>query len=348
MDVCSGKLCVVMDVRRHLPYFGRWNVSATLWVMVRHEVTSIELRGFLHHLGVERGLAKNTVAAYRRDLSHHLDWLQEQKIRFPGGVHSGTVQDYLQSLRESDLRLTSLSRKSSALRTFYAYLTEEGVYTESPAEMVKLPRRRPQFSSALDRDEIQQLLDHVAAQEETPLRIRDEAILELLYATGLRVSELVNLRPGDLDMQQLYLRTLGKGGKERLLPFHDAARNKVERYLQESRPLLAKGAKKQSAKSGVLFLNKNGGPLSRIGLWQKLRAYALGAGLKELPSPHTLRHSFATHLLEGGADLRVVQELLGHSSISTTEIYTHVDQRRMRSLHREFHPRGQSKSKSGK
>ena len=306
------------------------------------EITCIELRGFLHHLGVERGLSQNTIAAYRRDLEQHLAWIDERGVAFPQGINHGIVQEYLDDLRRSGLRLASLSRKTSVVRRFYAHLVEGGSLESSPAELVKQPRRRPQFSSALDRDEVQRLLDHVASRPETPLRLRDEAILELLYATGLRVSELVGLRPGDLDLEQKYLRTLGKGGKERLVPFHDLAREKVVRYLDEARPALDR-----KGRSGNLFLNKNGGPLSRIGLYQKLRAHAIAAGLKELPSPHTLRHSFATHLLEGGADLRVVQELLGHSSISTTEIYTHVDQRRMRELHRQLHPRGKVKKKRG-
>ena len=309
---------------------------------MNREVASIEFRGFLHHLSAERGLAKNTVASYRRDIAQHLEWLDEKEIEFPAGITSTTLLEYLSALRQSGLRLTSLSRKTSSLRTFYAYLVEEEVYSESPAERIKLPRRQAQFSSALERDEVQRLLDHIASLEESPLRLRDEAILELLYATGLRVSELVNLRPGDLDLQQDYLRTIGKGGKERLIPFHDLARQKIQLYLAKARPILAAASRKGKSPSGKLFLNKNGGALSRVGLWQKLRAYAIAAGLKDLPSPHTMRHSFATHLLEGGADLRVVQELLGHSSISTTEIYTHVDRRRMRNLHREYHPRGGS------
>lgn len=182
--------------------------------MKSREKQSTELRGFLHHLAAERGLSANTVAAYRRDLTHHLNWLEERAIGSPCSVLPGHVEEYLETLRLSGLRLTSLSRKASVLRTFYAYLEDEKVIAENPAEMVKLPRRRPQFKSALERDEVQRLLDYLSSQPEDALRLRDEAIVELLYATGLRVSELVNLRPGDVDLQHNYLRTLGKVEKK--------------------------------------------------------------------------------------------------------------------------------------
>ncbi len=297
------------------------------------------LTEYLYYLTSERGAAQNTVSAYRRDLTEHLVYLEETGVVFPTGVDEGVVVDYMEHLRSQGLRQTTIARKQSALRRFYRYLTREGYLASDPTRLVRTPRRTPHFSGALSHEETGRLLDTIMSQDDSPLHLRDKAMVELLYATGLRISELLGLRPGDLNLSLGYLRTMGKGSKERLVPFHEAAGQRVEEYLQRGRPELLKGKQNE-----YLFLNRFGKPLSRMGFWKTLRKYALTAGIIAQLSPHTLRHSFATHLLEAGTDLRLLQEMLGHASISTTEIYTHVDQRRMHDLHKKFHPRSKTRS----
>ena len=304
-----------------------------------HQTVHRYLTEYLYYLTSERGAARNTVAAYRRDLIAHLSYLDEQGVGFPTEVDEDVIVAYMEHLRSQGLRQTSIARKQSALRRFYRYLTREGYLSSDPTRLVRTPRRTAHFSGALSFKETTRLLDIVMSQDDSPLHLRDKAIIELLYATGLRISELLGLRPGDLNLSLGYLRTMGKGNKERLVPFHQAAGARVEEYLERGRPELLKGRQ-----SEYLFLNRSGKPLSRMGFWKVLRKYALAAGIRAQLSPHTLRHSFATHLLEAGTDLRLLQEMLGHASISTTEIYTHVDQRRMHDLHKKFHPRAKTRS----
>lgn len=294
---------------------------------------------YIHYLTAERGSAPNTVAAYRRDLADHLRYLETQQVAFPQAVDEQTILGYLDDLRARGLRQSSIARKQSSLRRFYRYLTREGYCTVDPTRFVRTPRRTPHFSGALSREEVDCLLAVVMSRDDSPLHLRDKAMLELLYATGLRVSELLSLRPGDLNFSFGYLRTTGKGSKERLVPFHQTAGERVREYLHRGRPHLLKGRQNE-----YLFLNRSGRRLSRMGFWKVLRHYALLAGIASHLSPHTLRHSFATHLLDAGTDLRLLQEMLGHASISTTEIYTHIDQRRMHDLHRKFHPRARPES----
>lgn len=292
------------------------------------------LREFLDHLRIERGVSKATLAAYRRDIEQHIAELTEAKIDFPQGVSTDVVIQYLDGLRMQGRRASTVARKTSALRRFYAYLASEGYLAEDPARLTRNHAPPKRFKGALQPEEMVRLLEAAKAQENAPLRLRDQAMLELLYATGLRVSELLGLRPGDLNLQFQFLRTIGKGNKERLVPFHDAALQAIEQYLEQGRPALARGKAAEA-----LFLNRSGQPLSRMGFWKIIRKHALAAGITSEISPHTLRHSFATHLLHNGVDLRALQEMLGHASISTTEIYTHLDERRMREMHQQFHPR---------
>ncbi|MFH1743221.1 MAG: site-specific tyrosine recombinase XerD [bacterium] len=298
------------------------------------------LTEYLHYLAAERGAAANTVAAYRRDLSDHLNYLAEHKIDFPRGVDEEVVAGYTEDLRTRGLRQSSIARKQSALRRFYRYLTREEYCASDPTHLIRTPRRSVQFSGALSHEEVDLLLAAVLNRDESPLHLRDKAMVELLYASGLRISELLGLRPGDLNFSLGYLRTMGKGDKERLVPFHQTAGARIQEYLERGRPELLKGRQ-----SEFLFLNRFGRVLSRMGFWKVLRNYALQAGITTHLSPHTLRHSFATHLLEAGTDLRLLQEMLGHASISTTEIYTHIDQRRMHDLHQQYHPRAKRRGK---
>lgn len=292
------------------------------------------LRQFLDYLSIECGVSKATYDAYRRDIQQHLNFLAEQNAAFPQEATCILYHEFLDSLRGEGLRTTSLARKQSALRRFYQYLIQEGTLKEDPTRLSRISMPSKRFKGALTQEEMTALIAAVQQEKNPLLRDRDEAMLELLYATGLRVSELLNLRPGDLNMQFLYLRTLGKGSKERLVPFHDHAAQKVQEYMQNSRKALC--AKRPCE---TLFVNRFGKPMSRMGFWKLLQKYALMAGIVTELSPHTIRHSFATHLLENGMDLRVLQELLGHASISTTEIYTHIDERRLFEMHRRFHPR---------
>jgi integrase/recombinase XerD len=295
------------------------------------------IREFLDYLAYERGVAKATRDAYHRDLVQHVQYLTERTIDFPASITAEIMREYLDHLRDR-MQPASLARKTSALRRFYQYLVQEKLIMSDPTRLIQSSVPPKRFKGALQRDEVQRLLDAVEKEENKNLRLRDQAMLELLYATGLRVSELLHLRPGDLNFQYQFLRTIGKGSKERLVPFHDEATKKVQAYLEHSRPCLCK---KKSA--DTLFVNRLGGRMSRMGFWKILRKYAVIAGITSELTPHTLRHSFATHLLENGVDLRVLQEMLGHASITTTEIYTHLDERQMREMLEQFHPRSGKK-----
>lgn len=284
---------------------------------------------FLEHSLVVKGLSENTLEAYASDLAAFLDFLAERGAG-PGDADQDALFLYLMHERRRGLTSRSMARRLSALRGFFSFLHEERLVSASPAQYLenpKLPRRLPEVLSL---DEVGKLL----AQPDTTdkLGARDRAMLELLYAAGLRVSELVNLRPLDYDPQTGLLRIFGKGAKERLAPIHFAAQECLESYLRDWRPAF-------SPREDKVFLNRSGKGLSRVAVWKNIRRYALAAGIRRPISPHTFRHSFATHLLEGGADLRTVQILLGHADISATEIYTHVQAGRLARAHREFHPR---------
>lgn len=288
-----------------------------------------EIDAYLQHLTVIRGLAEKTVEAYGSDLLFFRDFLAD----LTGSIDQIDEQAlflYLVHLRRKGLKNTSLARNLSSLRGFFDYLVQERILQASPAALLDSPKLTRKLPEVLSREEVLALLDRPAKTER--LGFRDRTMLELLYACGLRVSELVSMSVSDFDPQAGLLRVLGKGSKERYVPLHESAVGFMLDYLRQWRPLLG-------PKNDTVFLNRSGLGLSRQGVWKLIRRYALEAGIVRPVSPHTLRHSFATHLLEGGADLRTVQILLGHSDIMATEIYTHVQSARMIALHRKFHPR---------
>lgn len=286
---------------------------------------------FLDHLRVERGLSPNTLEAYGRDIRRYLVHLKTKSG--PVAADRSTVIGFMLELSRMGIGIRSRARSLSAIKTFYSFLIREGFTSNNPAgdvESAAIPKYLPHV---LSESEVEALL--AAPDISNPGGLRDKAMIELLYATGLRVSELIGLDLSHLNMEAGYLRTMGKGSKERLVPVGDAALTWIGRYLTEARGRLLKG--KSSRK---IFLSRRGAGLSRQYFWQVIKSYALQAGIIKSISPHTLRHSFATHLLTHGADLRSVQMMLGHADISTTEIYTHVNRERLRAIHREFHPRG--------
>jgi integrase/recombinase XerD len=289
------------------------------------------IQGFLNYLRVEKGLAENTLLAYGRDLKRFESFGEEQKRKLEK-IGRDDIVDYLRSLYRAGLDSRSVARHLATLRNFYRYLQTEGIITEDPAVNVETPRFRMRLPTHLNVEEINRLL----AQPDTgtAIGLRDRAMIELLYSTGLRVSEMVNLKLGDMQMESGCLRCIGKGNKERLVPMGKSAIATVEDYAQRARPRLL-GEKV----SPYLFLNRLGGRIGRIGFWKKLSVYGKRAGLRVKLKPHMLRHSFATHLLEGGADLRSVQLMLGHADISTTQIYTHVVKDRLKQVYKQHHPR---------
>lgn len=288
-----------------------------------------EIDAYLQHLTVIRGLSEKTVEAYGSDLLFFRDFMTELGGSL-ASVDEHTLFLYLVHLRRKGLKNTSLARNLSSLRGFFDHLVQERVLPGSPAALLDSPKLSRRLPDVLSRDEVTALL----ARPDTSDRLgfRDRTMLELLYACGLRVSELVSMTAQDFDPQTGLIRVLGKGSKERFVPLHDGAVSFLLDYLRRWRPLFG-------PKCDEAFLNRSGLGLSRQGVWKMIRRYALEAGISRTVSPHTLRHSFATHLLEGGADLRTVQILLGHSDIMATEIYTHVQSARMIALHRKFHPR---------
>jgi integrase/recombinase XerD len=297
------------------------------------------LRTYLDHLAVERGLAPNTLASYRRDLRRYLEHLQRCGAREPADVTQEHVTAFLVSLREGDeghppLAANSAARAVVAVRGLHRFLLREGLARDDPAKSVRPPSPPKRLPKAISVEEVEALLS-AAGADETPRAVRDRALLELLYGSGARISEAVGLDVDELDLDQGTIRLLGKGSKERVVPLGSYAREAVQAYLVRARPALAAAGQGSPA----LFLNARGGRLSRQSAWAVLRAAAERAGITREVSPHTLRHSFATHLLDGGADVRVVQELLGHASVTTTQVYTLVTVDRLREVYATAHPR---------
>ena len=300
---------------------------------------AVEAERYLDHLTVERGLSEHTLSAYRRDLRRYVAFLTGRQLHEPGAVEEATIRSFVASLSasthgpdEAPYRASSVARTLSAVRSFHRFLLREGVTDLDPAAGVPQPRLPRSLPRPIPLEDIRRLLE--APDEETSAGMRDRAILELLYGSGLRISELTGLDVDDLDLEEGSVRVLGKGGKEREVPLGSFGRDAVGAYLIRGRPALATDGSR-----GAVFLNARGGRLSRQSCARILGRYVRLAGIEGRVTLHTLRHSFATHLLEGGADVRVVQELLGHASVATTQIYTLVTARHLREVYDESHPR---------
>ena len=287
---------------------------------------------FLDYLSLERGLSPHTRSAYGNDLARFLLFLQRKGVTSINAVTRRHVLDYLLWEKDEGLGANSISRRLVAIRVFLRYLQQEGLLTSNVTETMDSPRLWKLLPATLTTAEVERLLD--APRQDRGFGLRDRAILETLYGTGLRVSELAGLREEDLHFDASYLRCLGKGGKERVVPLGGQAATFLRRYLADLRPRLLRGET-----CTAVFLSNRGTALSRKTIWQMIRRCARTAGITKKVSPHTLRHSFASHLLSNNAPLRVIQEMLGHADIATTQIYTHVDAARLHEVHRQFHPR---------
>jgi integrase/recombinase XerD len=291
------------------------------------------LREFSDWLATERGVSANTTAAYGNDLKKYIEFLASSGKSGPAAAEGKDVFAYLSFLSECGMSPATIRREISSLRAFHRFLVSEGYGEGDPTTDVILPRMWRRLPKALTLPEIERLLAQPDVSRQ--LGVRDKAMIEFAYATGMRVSEVVGFRLRDLNFTAATARCVGKGARERMVPVGSVALKWIKSYLDDVRPRLLKGRSQE-----VLFLNWRGKPLTRMGFWKVLAHYARAAGLKSKVTPHVLRHSFATHLLEGGASLRDVQEMLGHKDISTTQIYTKVDMEYLREVHRKFHPRG--------
>jgi len=287
---------------------------------------------FADFLALERGASPNTVAAYRRDLAHLVEYLATRRIHAPAGASSPVLRDFIFHLKDLGLAATSIRRHISAVRTYFRFLVGEGHVVRDPSERLTSPKRWRTLPAVLTVEEVARLVG--APNTDDPLAWRDRAILEFGYATGARVSEITGVALKDILFDEGLVRIFGKGSKERIVPVGRRALGALALYSREIRPRLEKGKGQ-----GRLFLNARGTPLSRVGAWGIIRRCAKTAGITKRVTPHTLRHTFATHLLEGGADLRAVQEMLGHADLGTTQLYTKVDREYLRTVHRTFHPR---------
>ncbi len=288
---------------------------------------------FLHYIISERRLAENSISAYASDLTFFLRFLHLSGVKKLEEVQLKHVHSFLKKERQLNHSHRTNARRISTLKAFFSYLTREKLIALNPFLSVDLPRSGKSLPKALTIEEVSRLLHTPAIL--SPLTLRNIAMLYLLYSTGLRVSELTNLPLAGCNLSSCFVRVLGKGNKERLIPFGEAAKEHMLEYLQKGRPYILKGKN-----SNMTFVTARGKAMTRLRFWQILREYATAAGIDKPISPHMLRHSFATHLLAHGADLRTVQLMLGHSDISTTQIYTHIDQERLKSIHKKFHPRG--------
>ncbi len=290
------------------------------------------LERFADFLSLEQGSSPRTREAYARDVERLAEFALAKGARSPADVTARLLREFIYHLKDLGLAPASIRRGVSGIRTYFRFLLGEGVLVQDPSERLETPKKWRTLPDVLSVEEVNKLL--AAPTLDDPLYFRDRAMLELAYGAGLRVSEWISIGARDLLLDQGVVRVMGKGSKERLVPIGRNAIAALAIYLRELRPRLERGQGK-----GVLFLNARGEPLSRMGAWKILRKYVERAGIETHVTPHTLRHSFATHLLEGGADLRAVQEMLGHADISTTQIYTHVDREYLRSVHRQYHPR---------
>jgi integrase/recombinase XerD len=288
---------------------------------------------YLNFLAIEKGVSLNTLEAYSRDLNRYAGFMGQRAIENINDITSDDVVFFLEDLKRDGLTANSINRSLAAIRGFYKYLLRENTVVDNPVSDIELGRVWMRLPDTLSAGEMDILLMQPDAK--TPLGIRDKAMLELMYATGVRVTELISLTINSVNWQTGYLITCGKGNKERIVPIGETALDCLRRYLGSARPGFLKGKT-----TSILFVNRSGNGLSRQGFWKIVRKYADKAGLQKKVHPHTFRHSFATHLLEGGADIRSVQVMLGHADISTTQIYTHVTTKRLKEIHKRYHPRG--------
>lgn len=288
---------------------------------------------FIAFLTIEKGLARNTIESYSLDIARFLDFLKRNDIHTLSGIDTPVIIKHIIDLRESGLEPRSRARHLAALRGFFRYLVKEKVISNDPSRIIDIPKTGLHLPDVLTVEEITALMD--APDTKKHKGVRDAAMIELTYAAGLRVSELVHLEMVHVHLEAGFIRVFGKGSKERIIPIGSYAKTKVETYINQARPLLLK-----NGVSPYLFFAREGKPMTRQGFWKLLNKYALTAKIQKHLTPHTLRHSFATHLLEGGADLRSVQTMLGHADISTTQIYTHVTGKQLKMVHEKYHPRG--------
>lgn len=292
------------------------------------------LKEYLAYLKLEKNLSANTVSSYKNDLSSFIRFLEEHKINDPSQIESRLIVIFFTNLEKVGLTSSSAARYFSSLKGFLNYLFANSYIKNNPIEKVSPPKLAKNLPGVLSFAEIEKILS-IPNTAET-LGIRDKTILEVFYACGLRISELISLKLSDLFLNEDMIRVFGKGSKERVVPIGSSAINWIQEYLSKSRPLLQKKMKSEN----YLFLNSRGSKLSRMGVWKIVDKYIKSSGIEKDAHPHTFRHSFATHLIEGGADLRSVQEMLGHADISTTQIYTHIDREYIKQVHKQFHPRG--------
>ncbi len=293
---------------------------------------AFHVQPFLDHLTFERGLSERTLTAYRHDIVRLAAFLVSRGCAGPSTATTALLREFVLELKDVGLSATSIARNLSAIRSYFGFLLGENLVVADPSDRLQTPRGWRRLPEVLTVAEVEALLE--APDLAHPLAWRDRAMLEFAYASGVRVSELISLRLVELNLEGEYASVLGKGRKQRLVPIGRRAVGALAIYLRETRPRLERGAGE-----GRVFLNSRGKPLTRMGVWKILRSHVETARIRKTVSPHTLRHSFATHLLEGGADLIAVQEMLGHADIATTQIYTHVDRRYLAEVHRSFHPR---------
>lgn len=302
--------------------------------MVDKKLDSNPIEEYLIHLKIERNLADNSIESYRRDIEHYRRFLEVEQIYEWNMVDRYAIVLFLQRLKEEGKSDNSIIRMTSSLRQFHQFLRQEKITTQDVMQSVDTPKKAETLPKVMSLKEVDMLLE--TPDIKTNIGLRDRAILEVMYATGLRISELINLKMDELHLTMGFIQTIGKGNKERILPIGGMAVNYLNDYLEYSRPIFENKAKEVSP---FVFLNSRGNGLSRQGVWKNIKKIVQKAGIKQNVTPHMIRHSFATHLLENGADLRIVQELLGHSDISTTQIYTHITKARMKDIYNEFHPR---------
>lgn len=297
-------------------------------------MTNIFLKEYLSYLKLEKNLSENTILSYKNDLSSFLCFLGKHRIDDPSQIDAKIIICFFTELEKLGLTSSSAARYFSSIKGFLNYLFANNYITSSPIEKVNPPKLEKTLPGVLSVSEVEQILSLPDVNEN--LGIRDKAILEVFYACGLRISELISLKISDLFLDEEMIRVFGKGSKERIVPIGSSAINWVKIYLTKSRPLLQKRMRSEN----FVFLNSRGTKLSRMGVWKIVKKYVKSSNIKKPIHPHTFRHSFATHLIEGGADLRSVQEMLGHADISTTQIYTHIDREFIKQVHKQFHPRG--------